>query len=86
MPVEQVNEVVTCLPTHFRRCGERMQGTDAEPLPQQVVEVPPVTPHVTEYQVHRLGIVNLRLTECEMIQYMVFGKIMTAICCSHVRL
>src|SRR5262245_34123960 len=32
------------------------------------------------------GIVNLRLTKCEMIQYRVFKKIMTAICYSHVRL
>ena len=32
------------------------------------------------------GIVNLRLTKCEMIQYRVFKKTMTAICCSHVRL
>jgi hypothetical protein len=32
------------------------------------------------------GIVNLRLTKCEMIQYRVCKKIMTAICCSHVRL
>ena len=32
------------------------------------------------------GIVNLRLTECEVIQYRAFKKIMTAICCSHVRL
>jgi hypothetical protein len=32
------------------------------------------------------GIVNLRLTKCDIIQYRVFKKIMTAICCSHVRL
>ena len=34
----------------------------------------------------RKGIVNLRLTKCEMIQYRVFKKVMTVICCSHVRL
>ena len=32
------------------------------------------------------GIVNLRLTKCEMIQYRVFKKIITAIYCGHVRL
>ena len=32
------------------------------------------------------GIVNLMVTKCEMIQYRVFKKIMTAIDCSHVRL
>jgi hypothetical protein len=32
------------------------------------------------------GIVNLRLTKCEMIQYKVFKKVMTTIYCSHVRL
>src|SRR5713101_5943746 len=55
MPVEQVSEVVACLPTHCRRCGQQVQGVDAEPWRhQQVVEVPPLTPHVTEYQLHRV--------------------------------
>jgi hypothetical protein len=37
-------------------------------------------------QMGREGIVNLRLTKYEIIQYRVFKKIMTAICCRHVRL
>lgn len=35
---------------------------------------------------NRRGIVNLKLTKCEMVQYRVRNRIMTAICCSHVRL
>src|SRR5262245_32560646 len=34
----------------------------------------------------RDGIVILRITKCEMLQYRVFQKIMTALCCSHSRL
>jgi hypothetical protein len=34
----------------------------------------------------RGGIVNLRLTKCEIIQYRAFKKITTTLCCSHVRL
>jgi len=32
------------------------------------------------------GIVNLKITKCEMAQYKALDKIITAICCSHVRL
>jgi len=32
------------------------------------------------------GIVKLRVTKCEMVQYQGFERIMTAIYCGHVRL
>ena len=64
MPVEQVNEVVSCLPTHCRRCGQQVQGVDPEPLRHQVVEVPPITPHVTEYQLHRLQCPRCGIATC----------------------
>jgi transposase len=36
------------------RCSHPLVGDDPEPLRHQVVEVPPVRPHVTEYRRHRL--------------------------------
>jgi transposase len=54
VPVEQVSEVVACKPTHCRRWGQRVEGSDAEPLRHQVVEVPPITPQGREYQLHRV--------------------------------
>ncbi len=64
VPLERVNEVVVCKPTHCRRCGQRVEGTDAQPLRHQVMEVPPITPQVTEYQVHRLCCVRCGITTC----------------------
>jgi transposase len=64
IPVEQVSAVVTCLPSHCRRCGRRVQGVDPEPVRHQVVEVPPITPHVTEYQLHRLACPHCGITTC----------------------
>ena len=54
LPVAQVQAVVLVTPTRCRRCGRRLHGSDPTPLRHQVTEVPPVTPHVTEYQLHRL--------------------------------
>jgi transposase len=36
------------------RCSHPLVGNDPEPLRHQVVEIPPVRPHVTEYRRHRL--------------------------------
>ena len=36
------------------RCAHPVTGTDPEPLRQQVLELPPVRPQVTEYRRHRL--------------------------------
>lgn len=54
IPSDQCQAVVPCIPTHCRRCGDRLAGTDAEPLRHQVWELPDIQPHVTEYQRHRL--------------------------------
>src|SRR5215510_14400139 len=64
VPVEQVDEVIACKPTHCRRCGRRVEGQESQPLRHQVVELPPVTPPVTEYQVHRLHCVPCGITTC----------------------
>ena len=36
------------------RCSHPLAGDDPDPLRHQVVEIPPVRPHVTEYRRHRL--------------------------------
>ncbi|HJY79960.1 MAG TPA: transposase, partial [Candidatus Binatia bacterium] len=64
VPLERVNEVVTCQPTHCRRCGQRVDGQDTQPLRHQVMELPPITVQVTEYQVHRLYCPGCGITTC----------------------
>ena len=46
--------VIPCIPDHCRRCGDVLEGTDAEPIRHQVWDLPPIKPIVTEYQQHRL--------------------------------
>ena len=55
LPPEQVSKVVECVPSRCRRCRARLAGRDAEPRRAQVIEVPPIRPHVTEYQQHELA-------------------------------
>src|SRR5262245_5638204 len=42
-------------PDACRRCGHALHGDDPQPLRHQVLDLPPVRPVVTEYQLHRLG-------------------------------
>lgn len=64
VPVEQVDEVVVRTPTHCRRCGGALHGTDPHPHRHQVIEVPPPLPHITEYQLQRLACPRGGLTTC----------------------
>jgi transposase len=54
MPIERVDEVVEHHPQACRRCGTLLEGDDPEPLRHQVIEIPPITPVVKEYRLHRL--------------------------------
>jgi transposase len=54
IPTDQCDDVQRLKPTECRRCGERLTGSDPEPLRHQVWELPDIQPHVTEYQRHRL--------------------------------
>jgi transposase len=51
-------------PTQCRRCGHALQGTDPQPLRHQVLELPPVRPKATEYQLHRLRCPRCGLATC----------------------
>jgi transposase len=54
IPTDECDDVQRLKPTECRRCGERLSGSDPEPLRHQVWELPEIKAHVTEYQRHRL--------------------------------
>ena len=54
LPTDRCDDVQPLKPEACRRCGEKLTGTDPEPLRHQVWELPEIKPHVTEYQQHRL--------------------------------
>jgi transposase len=51
-------------PLHCRRCGHALTGDDPQPLRHQVIELPPIRPAVTEYQLHRLCCPHCGLSTC----------------------
>jgi transposase len=55
IPTEDCDDVKPLKPTQCRRCGEKLAGSDPEPLRHQVWELPEIMPLVTEYQRHRLA-------------------------------
>jgi len=48
------DEEIPRKPSACRRCGVALTGSDPQPLRHQVIELPPIKPLVTEYQLHRL--------------------------------
>lgn len=54
IPTKDCDDVQSLKPSECRRCGEKLSGSDPEPLRHQVWELPEIKPHVTEYQRHRL--------------------------------
>src|SRR3954471_10556769 len=54
VPPEQLRQVIDCKPPQCRWCRTALAGDDPEPIRHQVAEVPPVTPVVDEYRLHRL--------------------------------
>jgi transposase len=53
LPMKRVDEVVEHHPDACRRCGQLLEGDDAEPVRHQVIEIPPITPVVIEHRLHR---------------------------------
>jgi transposase len=64
IPPEDCNHVEPLKPTECRRCGEKLSGSDPEPLRHQVWELPEIKPVVTEYQRHRLTCPTCGETTC----------------------
>jgi transposase len=54
IPAEQVTSVVELIPERCRGCKAPLAGTDGDPERHQTVEVPPITPVITEYRCHAL--------------------------------
>ena len=54
LPVEEVDEVVVIKPEQCTYCQAPLAGDDPKPWRHQVMEIPPITPVVTEYQWHQL--------------------------------
>lgn len=54
LPTDQVDEVIPVTPTDCCHCGHALTGYDLHPQRHQVIEIPPVRPQVTEYQLHTL--------------------------------
>lgn len=54
VPVEEVDEVIVLKPQQCRRCHALLAGDDVTPFRHQVIEIPPITPVITEYQWHQV--------------------------------
>jgi len=54
IPVAEVTQVVTLKPSSCGRCDHDLMSEDPRPHRHQVIEIPPISPVVTEYQVHCL--------------------------------
>ena len=67
IPAEQCLAVVTVKPENCRRCGERLAGSDVQPLRHQVWEIPEIKPLVTEYQLHRLCCPHCQTSTCGVL-------------------
>jgi transposase len=63
-----------CKPPACRRCHGPLAGDDPEPLRHQVTEVPPVTPVVAEYRLHRLRCRCCGITTCGELPAGVSGQ------------
>ena len=58
LPPDKVNRTRDIYPERCRRrgCGKRLpHQPEADPIRHQVVEVPPITPDVTEFRLHRVA-------------------------------
>jgi transposase len=64
VPPEQLRQVIDCKPPQCRWCHQKLHGDDPEPIRHQIAEVPPVTPVVDEYRLHRLTCPRCRTSTC----------------------
>src|SRR3954469_12126474 len=64
VPPEQLRQVIDWRPPQRRWCRIALAGDDPEPIRHQVAEVPPVTPVVDEYRLHRLRCPRCRTSTC----------------------
>jgi transposase len=63
-PALPPDEVVELRADACRHCRAPLSGDDPEPVRHQVIELPPVRPHVTEYRRHRLTCARCGRVNC----------------------
>jgi len=63
-PLLPPDRTILSKPVSCRRCGRPLHGDDPQPLRHQVLELPPIRPDVTEYQLHRLACPCCGITTC----------------------
>lgn len=64
LPPSKVNVVVPIVPRECGHCGAGLRGKDSAPRRHQCIDIPPVEPTVTEYQLHTLACDECGLTTC----------------------
>lgn len=65
LPSAQVNQFVDIpAPKKCGRCKDKLKGRSVDPLRHQVIEIPPITPHVTEYRCH-----GVECDDCGLVAY-----------------
>ncbi len=62
--VERPDTIQDCKPDACRNCRQLLHGDDPQPLRQQVWDVPPIRPVITEYRRHRLTCPRCGVTTC----------------------
>jgi transposase len=53
-PPERVENTIPVKPERCKKCRGALHGQDPNPLRHQVIDLPPIQPKVTEYQLHAL--------------------------------
>lgn len=64
LPPERVDAFIEARPEHCGRCNRHLRGDDPNPRRRQVIELPPVAPHVTEIRYHALCCPDCGLVTC----------------------
>ena len=54
LPVDEVDHIVACIPTHCDACDKPLSGTDDQPRLHQVWQIPPIEVEVTQFEQHSL--------------------------------
>ncbi len=75
------DEVIAVVPQRCGRCQRKLRGRDPSPRVHQVIELPEIRPHVTDYELHELGCACGARTRASLpdgVPTSVFGPRLTA--------
>lgn len=53
-PPEDVDDTKMVKPEHCGHCSSPLSGDDPNPARHQIIDIPPIKPHITEWELHRL--------------------------------